>query len=157
MALRLEDIELIKQLKHRYMRHLDTGNPEGVGKCFTEDATIRYAGGSYRIEASGREEIVKLLSGMYNPNYVGVHTVHHPEIDVHDDDTADGYWYLVDSAINFNIGKTTEGSAIYQDKYVKINGTWLIKHSGYERIYERFEDIQGTPNITARLYKTKFG
>ena len=154
MALRLEDIELIKQLKHRYMRCLDTADPFGVRACLADDASIKYVGGSYRIEAQGGDEIVRMLSGMYNPGYAGVHTVHHPEITVHDDDTADGIWYLVDFAINFNIGKTTEGSAIYHDKYVKRNGQWLIKHSEYSRIYERFEDIQGKPNLTAHLYAT---
>lgn len=152
MALRLEDIELIKQLKHRYMRCLDTADPAGLRGCLTDDASIKYIGGSYRIEAQGADEIIKMLSGMYNPRYIGVHTVHHPEITVHDDDTADGIWYLVDWAMNFNIGKTTEGSALYHDKYVKPAGVWLIKHSGYSRIYERVEDIQGKPNITAHLY-----
>ena len=108
MALRLEDIELIKQLKHRYMRCLDTGDPEGLRKCLAEDVTIRYVGGSYKIEAEGADEIVKMLSaGMYNDKYIGVHTVHHPEIEVHDESNASGIWYLVDFAINFAIGKTT--------------------------------------------------
>ena len=158
MALRLEDIELIKQLKHRYMRCLDTADPAGLRTCLADDVSIDYVGGSYHIQAKGADEIVAMLAGgMYNDKYIGVHTVHHPEIDVHDDNTADGIWYLVDFAINFAIGKTTEGSAIYKDKYVKKNGTWLIQHSEYSRMYERFEDIQGKPNITAHLYGKMFG
>jgi hypothetical protein len=158
MALRLEDIELIKQLKHRYMRCLDTADTAGLRKCLADDVSIRYIGGSYRIEAQGADEIVAMLAGgMYNDKYIGVHTVHHPEIDVHDETTASGIWYLVDWAMNFAIGKTTEGSAIYHDKYVKKDGAWLIQHSEYSRIYERFEDIEGKPNITAHLYAKMFG
>src|ERR1700756_1408796 len=104
MALRLEDIELIKQLKHRYMRCLDTADVEGLKGTMHPDITIRYIGGRYRIGGEGGERGIGGLSGMYNKKYAGSHVVHHPEIDVAEDgETAEAYWYLTDYAMNFNI------------------------------------------------------
>ena len=155
MALRLEDIELIKQLKHRYMRCLDTADVEGLKGTMHPDITIRYIGGSYRIEADGREQVLGVLSGMYNKKYAGSHIVHHPEITVAEDgETAEGIWYLTDIAMNFNISMTTQGAAIYHDKYVKLDGKWVIRHSGYSRLWERFEPFDKAPVLTAHLFAT---
>ena len=33
----------------------------------------------------------------------------------------------------------TEGSALYRDEYLKVDGVWRIKVSTYERIYERVD------------------
>jgi hypothetical protein len=155
MGLRLEDIELIKQLKHRYMRCLDSADPEGLKATMHPDLTIQYIGGSYRIEAAGRDQVMQMLSGMWNKKYAGSHIVHHPEIDVAEDGmTADGVWYLTDYALNFNINKSTQGAAIYRDKYVKHDGKWVIRHSGYTRLWERFEDFDKKPNLPAHLFAT---
>jgi hypothetical protein len=156
MALRLEDIELIKQLKHRYMRCLDTADIPGLRATMHPDISIQYIGGSYRIEAEGRDNVIATLSGMFNKKYAGSHVVHHPEIEVQDDTTASGIWYLTDYAINFNIAKTTQGAAIYRDRYEKLGGNWVIRHSGYTRLWERFEDFEPgrPPNLTAHLFAT---
>jgi hypothetical protein len=153
MALRLEDIELIKQLKHRYMRCLDSADPEGLKATLHPDLTISYIGGSYRIEAEGRDQVLAMLSGMWNKKYAGSHIVHHPEITVAEDgETAEGIWYLTDIAMNFNINMTTQGAAIYHDKYIKLDGRWVIRHSGYTRLWERFEPFDKAPVLTAHLF-----
>jgi hypothetical protein len=96
-----------------------------------------------------------MLSGMWNKKYAGSHIVHHPEIDVAEDgETATGIWYLTDYALNFNINKSTQGAAIYRDKYVKLDGKWVIRHSGYTRLWERFEDFDKIPNLPAHLFAT---
>ncbi len=154
MALRLEDIELIKQLKHRYMRCLDSADAAGLRATMHPDIGILYIGGSYRFEMEGRDNVMAALSGMWNKNYAGSHIVHHPEITVHDDDTADGIWYLTDTALNFNIGMSTQGAAIYRDRYVKHDGVWVIRQSGYTRLWERFEKFDAKPNLTAHLFAT---
>lgn len=155
MALRLEDIELIKQLKHRYMRCLDSADPEGLRGTMHPDISICYIGGSYRFELEGRDKVLAALSGMWNKKYAGSHIVHHPEITVHDDTNAEGIWYLTDVAMNFNIGMTTQGAAIYRDRYVRHEGVWTIRHSGYTRLWERFEKFgDSPPNLTAHLFAT---
>jgi hypothetical protein len=59
----LEEIESIKQLKHRYFRLVDTADWDALADCFVESATVCYAGGSYRVERSGRDAILGYLAG----------------------------------------------------------------------------------------------
>jgi len=151
MSLRLEDIELIRRLKYSYSRAIDTGDMATVASLFTEDATVDYRGGSYHVQLSGRDAIVGALAGMFNPQFVGSHTMHMPVIDVHDDENATGTWTLLDYALNLAEGnKTTVGSAIYRDRYVKRDGRWLIAHSEYDRVYERVY-TDPVPGLTAHL------
>ena len=58
MSLRLEDIELIRRLKYKYWRCLDTGDIAGMREVFTEDVKVDYIGGSYRWQMAGREKIL---------------------------------------------------------------------------------------------------
>ena len=151
MSLRLEDIELIRRLKYSYVRMLDTGDIDGVAALFTEDAEIDYRGGSYRFTLQGRDRIVEAMRGAFHPQLVGSHTVHMPIIDVHDDDTADGRWTLIDYALNLaEDNKTTVGAAHYVDRYVSRDGRWLIARTEYDRVYERvYHDP--APGVTAHL------
>jgi len=151
MTLRLEDIELIRRLKYSYSRAIDTGDMDTVASLFTEDATVDYRGGSYHVRLAGRDAIVEALRGMFNPRFVGSHTMHMPVIDVLDDENAHGTWTLLDYALNLAEGnKTTVGSAIYRDRYVKRDGRWLIAHSEYDRVYERVY-TDPAPGLTAHL------
>ncbi|MGF7148169.1 uncharacterized protein (TIGR02246 family) [Sphingomonas zeicaulis] len=155
MSLRLEDIELIRRLKCTYSRAIDTGDMATVKSLFTEDATVDYRGGSYHVQLSGRAAIVEALAGMFVSSFVGSHTVHMPVIDVHDDDTADGTWTLIDYALNLAEGnKTTVGTAIYRDRYVKRDGRWLIAQSEYDRVYERVY-TDPAPGLTAHYLATQ--
>lgn len=154
--MRLEDIEAIKMLKHRYMRMLDSGDSEGLRSCFVPEATIRYEGGSYLYEAGNREEIVALLSQSQNNQYVGMHLALMPEIDVHDPDTAEGRWYMIDWAVNLATNRETQGAAFYQDHYVRRDGTWQILRSTYVRAYERVEIRDKPLDLRSHLF-AKFG
>ncbi|RZV48932.1 MAG: nuclear transport factor 2 family protein, partial [Pseudomonadales bacterium] len=49
----LEAIELIKQLKGRYFRFLDTGNFDGLSTVFTKDAKAYFKGGDYEFDLQG--------------------------------------------------------------------------------------------------------
>jgi hypothetical protein len=154
MTLRLEDIELIKRLKYTYARSLDTGNITRAAACFTEDAEIDYRGGSYRFTLKGRIPIEEALRAAFHPGLVGSHTMHMPVIDVHDDDTADGEWTLIDYALNLaEDNKATVGAAHYFDHYVKTDGNWLIARTEYDRIYERvYRETE--PGVTAHMLAT---
>ena len=156
MTMRLEDIERIKMLKHRYMRMLDSGDSDGLRDCFVPEATIRYEGGSYLYEAAGREEIIGLLSQMQNNQYVGMHLALMPEIIVHDADNAEGRWYMIDWAFNLATNRETEGAAFYQDRYVVRDGEWKILHSGYVRAYEKVEYREKPIDLHSHLF-AKFG
>jgi hypothetical protein len=155
MALRLEDIELIKRLKYRYCTAIDTCNIAVFPTLFTDDITVDYVGGSYRFQASGIKEVVAALTAAFHSEFLSSHTVHHPIIDVHDDDTADGRWTLVDYNIQFDQKLITTGTSFYVDKYVKRNGEWRISYSSYSRLYEIVDPLEGTINLTAHYLGTK--
>lgn len=149
MSLRLEDIELIRRLKYRYWRLMDSGDVAAMRDLFTEDVKVDYIGGSYRWQMQGREKILESIAGSFNANAVACHTGHHPEIDVLTDTTATGIWYLTDVFINLAEKVRTTGSAIYRDKYLKQQGQWRIAESVYERMYEEVEAYTEAPRLTA--------
>jgi hypothetical protein len=131
----LEATEAICRLKYAYFRLLDTKRFVELGELFVEDATTDYQ--SAPGPQSGRAEIVEFLtSSLTDPGIVHVHNGHHPEIDVHDNGTASGTWYLYDKVIAPAYDFLLEGTALYEDVYVLVDGEWKIKHSGYRRIYE---------------------
>ena len=149
MALRLEDIELIQQLKHRYFRALDRADWELMRMVLAPDATTAYVGDTYRHELQGAENIIAFLSQTMNPNGVACHIGHHPEITVTSETEAEGAWYLTDMYIDRRAGTILNGSAIYRDRYRKIDGEWRIQHTGYTRMYEQVEPLPAQFNLTA--------
>lgn len=149
MSLRLEDIELIRQLKYRYCRAIDTCDIDALRQIVTEDFHTDYAGGTYRWQVQGREVFLEAIRGSFTAECIAVHTVHHPEIEVLDDVNARGLWYLTDTFIHLRENVVTEGSALYRDEYLKTAEGWRIRFSTYERIYERVERLSVAPNITA--------
>jgi hypothetical protein len=149
MSLRLEDIELICRVKYRYWRAIDMGHIEEVRDLLTEDVRVDFVGGSYRWQMEGRDVFLAALTQAFNPQTISVHTGHHPEIDVLTHTTAKGVWYLTDTFVHLAENIVTEGSALYRDEYLKVDGVWRIKVSTYERIYERVEHLAAKPNITA--------
>ena len=150
----LEAIELIKQLKARYFRFLDTGNQEGLESVFTKDATAHFIGGHYDIDVQGRDKLLKFYAYSFTEEKFGMHNGHHPEISV-DGDNATGLWYLQDIFINLEENTTVMGSAIYEDTYIKVDGEWKIKTTNYERLWEEIHPRSADIKLLARPVKTK--
>lgn len=150
----LEAIELIKQLKARYFRFLDTGNQEGLESVFTEDATAHFIGGHYDIDVQGRDKLLKFYAYSFTEEKFGMHNGHHPEISV-DGDNATGLWYLQDIFINLEENTTVMGSAIYEDTYIKVDGEWKIKTTNYERLWEEIHPRSADIKLLARPVKAK--
>jgi len=131
----LSEIESICQLKYAYFRLLDLKRFTELGELLTEDATTAYQSGE--LGQNGREAIVAFLQeSLGDPGIVTMHNGHHPEIDVGDDGTATGRWYLEDRVIVPAHDFALHGTALYEDRYAKVDGTWRITHTGYDRIYE---------------------
>jgi hypothetical protein len=130
----LIEIEAIKRLKYRYMRCIDLKLWEEMAGCFTEDATVSYDAG--RWACSGRDAIVAMLRDGLGPEVLSAHTVHHPEIDFPSPGAATGVWALQDFVFNRSRNSSLHGSAFYRDEYVKLDGRWLISHTGYVRNFE---------------------
>lgn len=133
----LHEIEAIKRLKYKYFRCLDSKAWKELAECFTEDATAAYDSGKYAYE--GRDAILGFLEGaLGSRDVVSLHHGHHPEIEVHGD-SAKGTWYLEDYLIFVKADTRLRGAGFYHDDYVKVGGTWKLKHTGYVR---SFEEIQ---------------
>lgn len=131
----LQAIELIKQLKARYFRFLDTGDYAGLETVFSADATAHFKGGDYDFDMAGWPRLERFYKRAFTEQTFGMHNGHHPEISV-DGDTATGIWYLQDIFVNLVENVTVMGSALYRDRYIKVDGEWKIAHTGYERLWE---------------------
>ena len=66
------------------------------------------------------------------------------------EETQDG-----DIFYNIDHNTVTQGTALYEDVYVKIDGQWLIKHSEYDRIWEQVSPISPDIEFTKILLKDK--
>ncbi len=142
----LQEIEAIKRLKYKYFRCLDLKLWDEMRECFVEEATSAYGDGKYSF--NGREQILKFLKEfMDRPTVLSAHHGHHPEIDITSATTAVGIWALADVFIDLDANITLRGAAFYRDEYVKVNGMWKIKSTGYRRTYEEVESRTDTPSL----------
>ena len=94
MSLRLEDIELIRRVKHRYFRSIDIRDVEALTEIFHPDAEIRYIGGTYDFQAQGRDNIVGALAAAFHNRFASIHAGFCEEINVHTDTAAEGIWCI---------------------------------------------------------------
>lgn len=133
--LRQEDLSAIAAVKYGYLRHLDLKEFDQLGRLLTEDCTASYEDGRRSFE--GRSAIVEFLTGaLGDPGIVTQHQCHHPEISVGADGTARGTWYLEDRVVVPAHDVEISGTAFYEDAYALVEGTWLISHTGYRRVFE---------------------
>jgi hypothetical protein len=49
---------------------------------------------------------------------------------------------------------TVRGAAYYEDDYVKVDGDWRIKHTGYKRVYEELAPRPADVTLTASYWDT---
>jgi hypothetical protein len=146
---RLMDIEAIKQLKHAYFRCVDTANLEELATLFHDDVTVHFVGGNYEWKVQSKEEYVSNIAMSFSRESVGQHNAHQPEIQMISETEATGLWYLADHMWILNHNAYTHGTALYWDRYLKIDGKWLIKDTNYERIYEITETLEAKPSLSS--------
>jgi len=105
-----------------------------------------YSDGKYSY--SGRDQIIEFLRGALGPRtMISSHRVHHPEIDITSPTTATGIWALEDTVIETTANVTIRGAAFYYDDYVKADGRWQIKSTGYKRTFEEIVSRSDTPSL----------
>ena len=148
---RLEDIEEIRHLKHAYFRCIDTANHEELRTLFHPKVTTELIGGTYQVRLEGADAYVAFIREMIHSGIVSQHNGHHPEIRVINETEAEGRWYLYDLFVD--LGKATRmyGTALYEDRYEKLEGRWVIRHSQYRRIFEVMEDLDAPLSLTAHM------
>jgi bile-acid 7alpha-dehydratase len=144
----LEDIEAIKRLKYKYLRCLDTKQWDEMGTTFAPDATTSYSDGALSFQ--GRDAILKFLKecALADPaGLIGVHHVHHPEIELTSATTAKGTWALYNYLLH-KIDKTAlRLCAFYHDEYIKTASGWLIKSTGYRTVFEEGWERKDSPSL----------
>lgn len=146
---RLMDIEAIKQVKHAYFRCLDTANLEELASLFHPDVKVHFIGGTYEWKLEGRQEYVDNISNSFNRNAVGQHHGHHPEIQILSETEATGMWYLADNMWMLDHKALTQGTSLYWDRYLKVDGKWLITETRYERLYELNTRLDEPPHFAS--------
>ena len=142
----LVELEAIKRLKYKYLRCLDQKLWDELAECFVENATSAYGGGKYSYE--GRDAILEFLrDAMGADTFHSSHQVHHPGIDFSSETSASGVWALEDVVIDTRFEITIRGAAFYEDEYVKLDGEWKIRHTGYRRTYEEMQPRKEVPGL----------
>lgn len=143
----LQELEAIKRLKYKYIRCIDEKRWDEMRDCFDENASVAFSGGKYAFQ--GRAAIMKfMVDSMGRDAFHSSHRVHQPEIEFTSDTTATGIWALEDTVIDTQFEITLRGAAFYRDEYVKVDGQWKIRFTGYERTFEEVESRKANPNVT---------
>ncbi len=154
---RLKDVQAIKELKSKYFRALDTKNWDELETTLAPDIETSYSDG--KLVFHGPKEVTNYFKESMPNTEITLHQGHNPEIIIDSDTEAHGHWYLQDNLIfaegNPYEGLQIQGSAIYTDKYVKVDGKWLIQDTGYLRVYEESFQRDNTHRIRINMFRPK--
>lgn len=123
---RLESIEAIKKLKHRYMNYCDLGYPpDKLGPLFTDDAV--WTSKDFGRHPS-RRALETFFSGISAQIVFAAHLAMNFIIDV-DGDTGTGKWRILMPCTMVEDGKKVSRWLLgdYDEEYVRLNGVWLFK------------------------------
>jgi uncharacterized protein (TIGR02246 family) len=129
---RLEAIEEIRQLKHRYCQHCDRGyEPDAITALFTEDAVWDGGAGGKAVGRAAIRAFFVAASGNYP---YAAHLVTNPIITV-DGDTATGAWRMLMPCVMNAAGREVSAlsCAEYNETYRRVDGHWLIATLGVKR------------------------
>jgi uncharacterized protein (TIGR02246 family) len=128
----LADRELIKELKARYFRAVDTRDWQLFEDVFTPDASFTGRGFTTDGATGIVERVRSYLEGGFS-----VHHGHMPELTI-DGDRAHGVWSMEDY-VGLPTGEIFRGYGHYDEDYVRWTDGWRIANSVLTRL--RFEWI----------------
>lgn len=121
----------ICNLKARYCRCLDTKDWDGYRAVYADDAILDTSpSGGLRVE--GANAAVAYVRSSISDDTITTHHVHAPEIEI-DGDAATGIWAMQDRNI-WPTGRKLLGFGHYHERYVRVDGAWLIAESTLTRI-----------------------
>ena len=142
-------LEEIKNLKHRYLRCVDTKNWDELADVLDADVTADYGTPTYGkpLSLTGRDALLGFLRDKLGPDVITTHMAGQPEIAI-DGDTATGTWAFQDTVIATEHRVVIAGAAFYEDRYVRCaDGRWRIRHTGYQRTYEVMLSLDDLPSF----------
>lgn len=132
---RLEALEAIRLLKHRYLNACDTKEVERIRDCFaTGEINIDYGPiGTF----NDRDSFIALYQQLACHERVkDLHHSSNPEIDLITDNDATACWALFYFNQDADTGNTLQLSGQYHDRYRRIDGEWKIVATRFERLTE---------------------
>src|SRR5262245_624911 len=145
----LRDLQQLQALRPAYFRCLDTANLAEMKELLTEDYSCRCVGGDYVYVANSRAEFLEVTAQGFHSEIVTQHNGHGGEIELVDATRAQGTVYFNDLVYHFRTREFLMGTAVYKDRYRKVDGRWRIEYGEYERVYELTEILPKAPHFTA--------
>lgn len=126
----LEDVEAIKQLKHRYFFSCDQKRPAEVRTCFVDGPmTIDYGRIGQFDSADAMVAVFEQLACV--DHMVEMHHAQNPQIELVDDDRATGTWGLYYFLIDTERQICTQLAGFYEDEYRREPDGWKIARTAY--------------------------
>ena len=128
---RLEALEEIRMLKHRYFRACDAKDPTGMRACFVAEGADIYYGpalGSFD-DADGLVAVYSRIALQRVDDRFVVLDMHHgmhPSIRLTSPDTATGAWTLRFRQVDLSARTERVTALDYDDDYVVEDGEWKI-------------------------------
>ncbi len=154
---RLKDVQEIEALKSEYFRTLDTKDWDALEATLSPNIVTSYSNG--KLVFHGPKEVTNYFKESMPHTEITLHQGHNPVIWFESDTVAYGKWYLQDNLIfaegNPYEGLQIQGSAIYTDKYVKVDDRWLIEDTGYLRVYEESFQRDKSHRIRINMFRPK--
>ena len=121
---RLEDLEALRALKHRYCTYCDDGyDAERLAPLFTDDAV--WDGGVLG-RFVGREAIRGFFVQCSKLVPFAIHQVTNPILEI-EGDRASGAWYLWEPIVFASGNRGLWMAARYDDRYRRENGIWRFE------------------------------
>jgi hypothetical protein len=144
---RLEAIEEIKALKHRYLRACDAKDPAAFRDCFiASGASIDYGRLGAFDDAEGMARVfesiaLRRVDGRHA--VLDMHHATHPDITVHGPDRASGRWTLKFRQVNLLDGTESVSTGEYHDEYVVEDGRWKMASCRFLRYWTITRPVGG--------------
>jgi len=127
MSKKLEALEEIRTLKHKYWRLMDQFIEDQIGDVFSEEAVCDFGDFGY---IKGRANIVEFFRSQVYPMFdMMVHMGHNPEIQLTSETTANGTWLYECYQLTKEPVTGIWLTGWYDDRYVVEDGVWKIEYS----------------------------
>jgi hypothetical protein len=131
---RLEALEAIRQLKHRYLSACDRKDVATIRDCFAEGEVLIDYGplGTFQ----QRDSFVALYQELAcHARVIDLHHAANPELELLGDDQAEGRWALYYFNLDGESGATRQLGGFYEDRYRCIDGRWRIVATTFRAHY----------------------